>query len=581
MPENSQQLAAILSTDAVAYSRHMSRDEVRTDAVVRKALQDMAEVVKNHRGHIITEQGDGFISIFDSATKSVECALALSGLVDDQKYTIGDETLTFRTGMCLGEVIVRDGSAFGDAVNIAKRLEQLAQPGQIVVSKSLAEQAVGRTLAGFEYLGERSLKNIANRVATYRLARTVEASARWPSPREVPTDRLELGHPVLAVLPIDDFSAEKDKSWLCDCITEEIIHRTSKFREVPVISRNSVFAIRENNWTAQRIAAELQANYLLVGSLRAAGRQVRLNVQLVDPNDARPVWSESFAGDLDNPFSLQDAIGEAVVGHIVGRIEAAEYQRVRGPRPSGTAYEAIARARQFYWQGGSEALDEAERICRTCIANEPLYPSAWTLLSRISNTRWLFGWTDNKTEAMGEAEAAARRALALDAGDARAHCELGLVMIFQRKHRLALQAFERALSINPNDPDIIAEYADALQYVGRPEEGLALMRRAMALNPYYPDWYLWTLADIYFALDQLDECVSTVQQMANPLPGSRLLAASFALTGKLDEARIAANGVLMIDHNFSVRAWTRKLPYSSAQPIEQFAEGLRLAGLPD
>jgi tetratricopeptide (TPR) repeat protein len=155
------------------------------------------------------------------------------------------------------------------------------------------------------------------------------------------------------------------------------------------------------------------------------------------------------------------------------------------------------------------------------------------------------------------------------------------VLIFQSKHNLALQAYERALSINPNDPDINAEYADALQYVDRPKEGLALMRRAMALNPYYPDWYLWTLGDIYFALDQHDDVVTTVQQMTNPLPGSRLLAASLALTGRREEARIAASGVLMIDPHFSVRSWTQRLPYCRAEPIKRFAEGLRLAGLPD
>ncbi len=581
MSENARQLAAILSTDVVAYSQLMSMDEARTDAVVRQALDDMEGIVEQFRGHIISLQGDGFIAIFDSATKSVECATKLAELVAGERYPLDDSHLEFRTGMCLGEIIVRDESAFGEAVNIAKRLEQAAQPGQTWVSESLYQHAVGRTAAGFEYLGEKELKNIPRRIAVYRLVPTLEAAARSPSPRAPAADGLDLGRPVLAVLPIDDFSENKDKSWLCDCITEEIILRTSKFREIPVISRNSVFAIRGNSWSIGRIAEELHAAYILEGSIRTAGSQVRLTAQLIDSKADRHVWSDSFVGDLDDVFSLQDAISEAVVGHLVGRIEVAEEQRIRRPHPSSTSYEAVARARQFYWQGDRAALDESERICRKCIADDPLYASAWSLLSRICNTRWLFGWSEDTAGAMREAEAAARKAIALDVSDGRAHTELSQVLLYQHLHAQALKAHERALSINPNDADIIAEYADTLHYSGRADEALDLMRRAMALNPYYPDWYLWILADIYFVLDRLEDVIATVQQMRNPLLACRLTAASFALLGREEEARRAAEDVLLIAPKFSVEEWTHRQPDMDEKNIEKFTKGLKLAGLPD
>jgi len=571
----------VLSTDAAGYSRHMSLDETATDAVLSRCLGELSGLVDVHGGSRIALAGDGLIAIFDSATRSIECARACAELVAAGGYRIGEESLQFRTGLCLGEVILRDDSAYGEAINIAKRIEQLAEPGQILVSESLYEHVVGRTSAGFEFLGERRLKNIPRQVPVYRVVASLEAAARAASPRRRAEREAEIGRPVLAVLPIDDFSAEKNKSWLCDCITEEIILRVSRFRQIPVVSRNTVFAIRRNAWDVRRIAAELNAKYVLEGSLRTAGSRVRLTAQLIAADQDRHSWSSSFDGDLDDIFLLLDSISEALVGELVGRIELAEEQRVHAPSPLAGSYEKVARARQLYWQGERRALDEAEALCRECIAADPRCSAAWSLLSRIHNTRWLFGWAEGPEKAMREAENAARRALALDVADARAHAELGLVQLFQRKHQLALQAFERALSINPNDADILADHADLLHYMGRQEEALTLIRRAMMLNPYYPDWYLWNLADIYFELGRLDDVVNTVHQMRNPLLGSRLLAASYALSGRLEEARLAAEDVLLIDPDFSVAAWTRKQPDIDPKSIARYANGLKLAGLPD
>ena len=586
MPEvddsgQTRRLAAILSTDAAGYSAHMSADEAGTDAVLRDCLEAMRAEVGSHRGQTIAEAGDGLIAIFDSATEAVDCARGLARMVAGKDYRIGSAALEFRTGICLGEVILRDDSAFGDAVNIAKRLEQIALPGQVFVAESLYEQVVGKTDAGFEYLGERTLKNIPRQVPVYRLIESATVAARAASPRRGGASS-ELGRPVLAVLPIDDFSADKDKSWLCDCITEEIILRVSRFREIPVISRNSVFALRENSWGIRRIAEELHAKYVLEGSVRADGTRVRVTAQLIEADRDLHVWSGSFDGDLDDMFRLLDTISEALVAALVGRIEMVEEGRVRVPSPLASSYEKIGRARQCYWQGDRAGLDEAERLCRECIDVDPGYSAAWALLSRIHNTRWLYGWTaEAETDtAMEAAEAAARKAIALDVGDARAHAELGLVLLFQRKHQLASQAYERALSTNPNDADILAEYADMLHYLGRQDEALLHMKRAMALNPFYPDWYLWNLADIQFEIDRFDEVVNTIYQMRNPLLGSRLLAASFALSGRMEEARQAAHDVLVLAPDFSVSDWTERQPDLDRSRIARFADALRMAGLP-
>ena len=576
-----RRLAAILSTDAAGYSAHMSADEAETDSVLRDCIATMRANVESHRGQTIAEAGDGLIAIFDSATAAVDCARDLARMVVGKNYRIGGAALEFRTGMCLGEVILRDDSAFGEAVNIAKRLEQIAQPGQVFVAESLYEQVVGKTDAGFEYLGERTLKNIPRQLPVYRLIESATVAARAASPRRSATPA-DLGRPVLAVLPIDDFSADKDKSWLCDCITEEIILRVSRFREIPVISRNSVFALRNNSWGVRRIAEELHAKYVLDGSVRADGKRVRVTAQLIEADRDVHAWSGSFDGDLDDMFRLLDSISEALVGALVGRIEMVEEGRAQLPSPQASSYEKIARARQCYWQGDRSGIDEAERLCRECIDSDPGYSAAWALLSRIHNTRWLYGWTAEAEmdTAMQAAEAAARKAIALDVGDARAHAELGLVLLFQRKHQQALQAYERALSTNPNDADILAEYADMLHYLGRQDEALLHIRRAMALNPFYPDWYLWNLADIQFERDQFDEVVGTIYQMRNPSLGSRLLAASLALSGRLEEARQAAHDVLMLAPDFSVSDWTERQPDLDRSRIARFADALRTAGLP-
>jgi TolB-like protein/class 3 adenylate cyclase/tetratricopeptide (TPR) repeat protein len=581
MNDRTYHLAAILSADVVDYSRHMSADQNRTDEIVSACIAELSRLATSLGGQITAVAGDGIIAKFDSALYSLDCGLRFNELLGTGKYLLGGAPLQLRSGIHLGEIIVRNQSAFGDAVNVAKRVEQLADPGQILITRGIYEQVVGRSAAGFEFLGPRELKNIPRPIDIYRVHSSPEVASRAPSPRSSLHRPAALGQPVLAILPIDDLTENRDASWLCESITDEIILRVSRFHDLPVISRNTVFALNHRNKQMKEIAAELQARYVLEGSLQTAGARVRVSAQLIDVNIDRHIWADTFEGNRTDVIAVQDAISEGLVGVLVGRVEEAEEKRVQRNPALASSYERIARARQLYWQGSSDALLEAEQLCQECIAGDPHYASAWTLLSRIHNTRWLFGWSDNPKALMAEAERAARKAIALDSADARAHVELGLVLLFQRKHALALKSFERALAMNPNDADIIAEYADALHYLGRPDEAEVQMGRAMALNPYYPDWYLWNLADIHFVKENFEETIATIYQMCNPTLGCRLLAASFALLGRQEEAALAAEDVLRIDPAFTVTRWTQKQPDLDRKSFDLLFKGLRLAGLPE
>jgi TolB-like protein len=481
----------------------------------------------------------------------------------------------------LGDVIVQNETIYGDSVNIAARLEQLSAPNSICIAGSVYEQVKSRVPAAYEYLGEQPLRNIGGAVEVWRVR--LDAP---PSPAQSwrrPATALALpSRPSIAVLPFLNLARGALEDYFADGLTEDIITDLSKFRELFVIARNSSFVFKSRVVSAQEAGRELGVRYLLEGSVRAAGSRLRVTAQLVDAVHGHQVWADRYDRELTDIFDVQDEITRVIVATLVGQMHRADRTRATQAHPDRLeAYGLLLKGQEAFFQYTSDGNALAQQFYRRAIEREPGYARAHAALSRAYNYDWQYGWSSGSEGSLAVALEFAKKAVALDNANARAHAELGFVHLFLRRYDRAEQELDLAASLNPNDPDIMGERAELRVYTRRSEEAVTLLRDAMRLNPHYPDWYLWSLADALYALRRYEEVIAAVEQMHNLTAGRRLLAASHAQLGRLEEARLQAAEVLRLQPGFSCRAWADKQPECDPEETEHLRDGLRKAGLPE
>jgi tetratricopeptide (TPR) repeat protein len=325
----------------------------------------------------------------------------------------------------------------------------------------------------------------------------------------------------------------------------------------------------------------LGVRYLLTGSLRRAGKRIRITVDLIDTESESALWSDRFNIDMEELFDLQDEISGAVASRLAVQIDFAENRRESYRPRDMLAYGLVLRGQQLVGLYTREGNAHARRLFNEASEIAPDYGRVFSSLSRTHNLDWRYSWSQSPEQSLVSAVDLAQRSIGIDRLDARGFSESGFANLYMKRHEMALAEYERALDLNPNDADIIAEYADALVYTGEPAKSVELLQRAMRLNPYYPDWYLWYLADAYITLERYADVVATVRQMRNPDEGRRMLAASYAYLGMIDEARTEAEAVLRSHPNFTIGRWRHRPPYRDRMVLERFVEGLRKAGLPD
>lgn len=571
-------LAAVLSTDLVGYAAYMNSDEELTERVVSGVLDRKSKAVAGYGGRVVHTAGDGLIAVFDSALSALGCGVEMAKA--QEEAAIHGARLRFRTGLTIGEVISRGAEVFGDTVNLAKRLEQEAEPGWVCVSRALYEQVRNKCSYGFEFLGPRSLKHFPDPVEVYRVLEDASLGVLAPARRD-PPEPFPSAIPSIAVMPLADMSEERTKGWLCDAISERVIDGLARFKDLLVISRNSSFLLRGADLSTGDIGRQLGVRYLLLGSVRFAKENARVTVRLVSAGSHATLWSETYHGSLGDVFNLEDEISAAIAGVLHGRIAETEIQQARRGSVSGSAYSLFVRAKACFRSLDDVGFGESEDLCRKAIAADSGFASAWSFLSQVVSMRWRYSSSPKRDELLDEAEACARKALALDDVDAQAHAALGFVLLYQKKVARAIAEYERAIALNPNDADILADFGDALQYAGRGEEAVRLIEKAMRLNPFYPDTYLWYLADTYFVLGRYEEAIDAVGSMHNPSQGRRILAACYALLGRMDEARAQAAEVMRLYPDFSVSRWSDVQPDTVPGVLGTFGEALRMAGLPN
>ncbi|MEF2554043.1 adenylate/guanylate cyclase domain-containing protein [Aurantimonas sp. A2-1-M11] len=577
-----RRLGAALFADIVNYADLMSRDEIGTHAAVIARLRLLGQIGEKHRGEVVQRLGDGIFMLFDSAVDCVCFAMQAQNAMQSENAGVPSERhIVFRIGIHCGEILFDDEGIGGDTINIAARIESLAPPGSIVLTSTVHEQVRNKVTAGFEYLGPRVLKNIAEPAELFLLREDSEPTAMTPALRVGRPDRVAAmrGQSVV-ILPFKFDGKPGSENWLAHGLTEDITTNLSRFHNLFVIARNSAFVYREKKISPLDAGHLFGVRYVIHGTVRRSGKRIRITIQLVDVIRDRTIWGEHYNRNLDDIFEIQDEITRIVVAAIAVQIEASERERLRSVPPSDLrAYGFVLQGQQHSFQYRREENLIARRLYDAALQADPLYARALAAKSRTLNLDWRYNWGEDTTGALDEALNLALSATLSDETDARGFGELGYAHLYRKEHDASISAYRRALLLNPNDADLMSDMADALAHSGQSEEAIALLEKAMQLNPFFPDQYLWHLGGAYYKLYRYDEAMQAIQSMQNPTEGRRVLAACYAQLGRLDDARFEAEKVLKAHPGFRVEHWANVLPDRLQSDVEHFVEGLQKAGL--
>ena len=577
-----QRLGAILFADVVGYSRLMSQNELDTYSSMKSLLSQLEATCVHYQGNVIEIRGDGILALFETATSAVKFAIELHRIAAMHNKTREEnDKIKFRAGIHLGEILVDERGIHGDNVNIAARLQEIAEPERVYVSAAVYEQVCNRLRYGYEFLGPKQLKNIQSPVSTYCVRSEVEgatmaATLRPEMPMEL-MDRPDI--PSVAVLPFSSAGYDEADSWIADGLTDDIIMNLSKFRNLFIIARNSSFFFKTQSMSPKEAARRLNVRYIARGSVRRSASRIRITAELIDATTERTIWGERFDRKIDDVFDILDEVTECIVAATAVMIESHERQRMVQATPNDLeAYGEVLKGQHYIFRYTRNDNRMAQNCYETALARDDGYARAAAALSRTLNIDWRYSWTADPDNALDKALDYAQRAVELDPTDARGFGELGYVHLYRKEHDAAIESYRRALSLNPNDADMHSDYADAMVHSGENETAIEHLQRAMRLNPYFPDQYLWHLGGAYYNLKRYEDVIETVNKMNNPTEGQRLLAASYAQIGNTDMARMIADKHRAAHPNFSLKHWAKIQPDRLEDDTQLLVEGLKKAG---
>ena len=572
-----RKLAAILSADAAGYSRLMGEDELATVRMLAACRELVAGVIARHGGRVVDMPGDNVLAEFASAVGAVEAAAAMQAQLEDCNGKLPqDRRLAFRVGVNLGEVVVEEGRLYGDGVNVAARIEALAPPGGICVSGKVYEEVRRKLDLAFDDLGEQALKNIAAPVRVYR----VRPGA--PAARPVAGASARTAKPSIIVLPFTNMSGDPEQEFFADGLTEDILTDLSRFHEILVISRNTSFKYKGKAVDVRRVAQELGVQYVVEGSVRKAGKRVRVTVQLIDAESDRHLWAERYDRDLDDIFALQDEVTNAIVSVLPGRVEDATRDRAsRKPTENMAAYECVATAKTLHHRSTRDGNMKAMQLIERAIVLDPKYAHAHAWKACIVGQQLTYGWCDADA-GVRAIEEEALTAAALDDNDSDVHRILAALRLRQHDYDRAVYHQGRALSLNPNDDLIVVQQGEILTWLGQPEDGIEWIRKAMRLNPYHPARFWNHLARALFGARRYAEAAEALARIAEPDEFHlAFLAGCLAMAGDTARAAEQVQFVLQKRPNFSVQKdYLPTLHYKRASDLAHHREALLKAGLP-
>ena len=623
-----RKLTAVFSADVAGYSRLMGEDEASTLTTLEAYKQVMFVLIKQHRGRVISSPGDNVLAEFASVVDAVQCGVAVQKEIQARNTELPESRrMMFRIGINLGDVIEEEDSIYGDGVNIAARLESLAAPGGICVSKTAFEQIEAKLPLGYEFLGEQTVKNIVKPVGAYKvvmeprvtvkaqsdakakvavsrrplfdvlllfLVVVVGAAAFWyfaRPPGPLPVEKAspqQMAFPLpekpsIAVLPLVNMTGDHSQDFFCDGLTESLITALSKVPHLFVIARDSTSRYKGKPVSTKQVSEDLGVQYVLQGSLQKAGERVRITAQLIDAVKGHHLWSERYDRSLEDIFALQDEITIKVLTELRVKITGGETVRMHAKGTSNLqAYLKSMECDGYRDQNNKDANAVAKRLCQEAAELDPNYAMPHVGLARCWVGDLYFAVSESPKETLSKAMKSAEKAIALDSSLAEAHAAMSLVLVMQRQYDQAIEAGERAVSLNPNSAIALYTLALCLNYSYRSEEALPLVQKAVRLNPLVPRYYSH-LGIAFRETGRFEEGISTIKKCLQIAPNDVLayivLVSLYAYAGREDEARAAAAEIQRIDPKFSVEKFAKGSAWKEGPRRDRFLNSLRQAGV--
>ena len=617
-----RKLSAILSADVQGYSRLMGDDEVATVETITEYRETMTSLVTQWKGRVVDSPGDNILAEFGSVVDAVQCAVEIQQVLKSKNADLPENRkMQFRIGVNLGDVIQEGDRIYGDGVNIAARIEGLADGGGICISGSAYEQIENKLALGYEYLGEHSVKNIAKAIKVFKVpmeprdisegkkkARPkrwlwaavaavvlflgITAAIFWnyyylPAPVDIdPEGKMTFAlpkGPSIAVLPFKNMSKDPEQDYFCDGITENIISALSHIPELFVIARNSTFAYKGKSIDVRQVGRELGARYVLEGSIQKIGERIRITAQLIDAKSGNHLWSERYDRDLKDIFALQNEITIKIVTALGVEFAGEQIRsKVKGINNLNVLLK-LGQAGQYFYRMNKEGNVLARQKAEEMIAIDPDVSMAYSLIGFTHLLDLWLGASTHPLVSLGKATEAARKAVTLDDQNAEAHLLISHIFLTRKEHEKAIAEAKQAIALNPNSADAYSQLGLILAVSDRPVEGIGFCKKAIRLNPIPPSSYFLHLGGAYLGAGQYEEAIEaynkTIKKQPNNIFGHISLVAAYSLMGREKDAHEAALEVLKIDPEFSLRNVAKGFPMKNQDELKRFIEALRKAGL--
>jgi adenylate cyclase len=620
-----RKMSAILSADVKSYSRLMSADEEGTVRALNECREIIARCVDDHRGRVVDSPGDNVLAEFVSTVEAVKCAVKIQ---EDLKVRNADlpesRWMEFRIGVNLGDVIEEEKRIYGDGVNIAARLEGLAEAGGICISRTAYDQVKNKLEVGYEYLGEHSVKNIAEPVPVYRVLMQPEAAGKVIGEKRKEKRRMALAaiivlligfaglagwylyleqskriepasvdkmayalpdKPSIAVLPFDNLSEDPNQEYFSDGLTEEIITALSKIDRMFVIARNSTFTYKGKPVKIKQVAEDLGVRYVLEGSVRKAQDRVRISAQLIDALEGHHLWAERYDRELKDIFALQDALTMEIMSALQVKLTDGEQARLYAKGTDNIeAFLKCLQGREYMYRFNREGIDLARPLLEEAITLDPNYAAPYRWLGGSHMLDVILGDSKNPKESLMTAIKLAQKAISLDASFVPAYCLLARLYAFIGQYDKAVEEAERAVAIDPNSADVYDYLGFVLVQADRAQEAIPLIKKGIRLNPIPPKNYLYHLASAYGHTGQYSEAIpilkELLQQDANDFITHLYLTLFYSLSGQEEKARAEAAELLRINPQFRAEKLRTMSASKNKARVQKSIDALRKLGLP-
>jgi adenylate cyclase len=623
-----RKLTAILSADVEGYSRLMGDDEEATVRTLKAYREVLTTLIQQHNGKVLDSPGDNLLAEFVSVVDAVQCAVAVQKEIKARNEELPENRrMQFRIGINLGDVIQEEGRIYGDGVNIAARLEGLADPGGICISKTAFDHIESKLPYGYDFIGDQTVKNIAKPVGAYRVlldprvtvsGKSIDkkplvksrmpiligavtlfvlalAAGIWQfyehRPTIEPASVEKMAFPLpekpsIAVLPFDNLSGDSAQDYIADGISENIISALSKISEMFVIARNSTFTYKGKPVKVQQVSEELGVRYVLEGSAQKIGNRIRITAQLIDATSGHHLWSEKYDRDIKDLFVLQDEITLEIIRAMQVQLTEGEQASVIGKGTKNLdAYLKAIQAHEQFFRMNKDGSMKAKELAKEALVLDPNYAFPYATLANAHMLDVWFKFSASSKESMKIAAQAAQKALALDDSDPRVYAALTNLYIMQRQYEKAIAAAERQLELNPSGAQAYRSMGLTLYFADRAIEAIPFIEQAIRLDPYPSAITFRHLGGCYRSVGRYEEAITAYRKALKENPDDIFthigLASVYAKLGREEEARAEAKEVIRIHPKFSLADYAKSLHSNDQSKMDDYIECLRKAGLPE